>query len=162
MAVAYISVGTNIEREHHLRLAIQALHGHFPDLLCSSVYESEAVGFDGDPFYNLVVRVCTDMALLEVAAVLQQIENTQGRDRSQPRFSSRVIDLDLLLYDDQIFDNGKLQIPREEILHNAFVLWPLAEIAGEEIHPQLKRSYAALWQAFDRRKQPIWVVDFKV
>ena len=99
MSRIYISIGSNIEAERHLRLAIAELRKHYEDLRLSSVYESEAVGFDGDNFLNMVVGLDTDEEVHTVVQTLREIEDRHGRIRSGPRFSARTLDLDLLLYD---------------------------------------------------------------
>ena len=156
----YISIGSNIEPARHVRLAVTALHEYYGRLDISRVYESEAVGFDGDNFYNLVVGLDTEQDVNTVNRTLHEIEARYGRDRSGPRFSARSIDLDLLLYDDLIMKVDKLILPREEILQNAFVLWPLAEIAPEVIHPLEKCSMAELWARFDKVKQQLTPIEF--
>jgi 2-amino-4-hydroxy-6-hydroxymethyldihydropteridine diphosphokinase len=62
------------------------------------------------------------------------------------------------LYNDEVFEQGKLKIPREEILFNAFVLRPLAELAPDLKHPVEKKTYAELWNAFDQDSQPLWPI----
>jgi 2-amino-4-hydroxy-6-hydroxymethyldihydropteridine diphosphokinase len=161
MARVYVSIGSNIGREQNIRAGVADLKTRFGPLLLSSVYESEAVGFAGDSFYNLVAGFDTALTPLQVAAELRAIEERHGRMRDGPRFSSRTLDIDLLLYDDLVLHEGKLQIPRDEITKNAFVLWPLAEIAPQLEHPQLGVSYGALWESFDRQSQPLWPVAFK-
>lgn len=160
MARVYVSIGSNIDRDRNIRGGVADLHAHFGELQLSQVYESASVGFDGDNFYNLVAAFDTDMAVLEVARVLHEIEDEHGRTREGPRFSSRTLDIDMLLYDDLVLKEGKLELPREEITRNAFVLWPLAEIAPELEHPQLMQTYAELWGAFDKDKQPLWPIPF--
>jgi len=160
MSWVYISVGSNIEPAVNIRSAILDLRKHYPELVVSSVYESEAVGFDGDNFYNLVVGFETAEDVRQVAQRLRSIEDSHARDRKGPKFSSRTIDLDLLLYDDVIINDDSLNIPRDEISKNAFVLWPLAEIAGGVVHPQFKQAIATMWQAFDKDSQSLWPVDF--
>lgn len=160
MAWVFISLGSNIDREELTRAGVASLHQRYGDLLLSSVYESEAVGFVGEDFYNMVIGLQTDDDVLQVAATLRQIEDEHGRDRSGPRFSSRTLDLDLLLYDDLVLEEGRLQIPRDEILHRAFVLWPLAEIAGERVHPVEHKTYAELWQSFDKQKEKLRPIEF--
>jgi 2-amino-4-hydroxy-6-hydroxymethyldihydropteridine diphosphokinase len=161
MSRVYISIGSNIEPARHVRLAVAALHEYYGELTISSVYESAAVGFEGDNFYNLVVGLDTEQDVSEVNRTLHMIEDRYGRERSGPRFSARTIDLDLLLYDDLVVQDGKLVLPREEILQNAFVLWPLAEIAPDAIHPVEKVSFAGLWQRFDKRKQQLKPIAFE-
>ena len=160
MANVFISLGSNIERQANTRAGVQALRAHYGDLRLSSVYESEAVGFDGDSFYNMVIVLSTHDDVHAVAATLRKIEDEHGRDRNNPKFSSRTLDLDLLLYDDLIVDEQGLQIPRDEILKRAFVLWPLAEVAPDLQHPVEKKSYAALWMEFDKNKEKLRPVLF--
>nr|MBX2859401.1 2-amino-4-hydroxy-6-hydroxymethyldihydropteridine diphosphokinase [Cellvibrionaceae bacterium] len=127
----------------------------------SSVYESEAVGFEGDHFFNLVARIETDIAVGKLYQGLRKIEDAAGRDRSQARFSSRSLDIDILTYDNLHGTFDGIRLPREEILHNAFVLQPLAELAPEDIHPAKQLSYRQLWQSFDKNTQQLWVVPFE-
>lgn len=160
MTKIYISLGSNIERECHTRAGVNALRECFGKLELSSVYESEAVGFDGDAFYNMVIACEVDEEVHSVNRKLRDIEDANGRERTGPKFSSRTLDLDLLLYDDLILNENGLKLPREEILHNAFVLWPLAEIAPQRVHPEVGKSYAELWQAFDRSRENLKPIHF--
>ena len=159
MADIYISLGTNIEREHYLQLGLTALFNTFGKLTLSSLFESEAVGFDGPAFYNMVIGVTTEQTIEQVAKNLRQIEYDHGRALNAEKYSPRTLDLDLLLYDDLILQQPT-QIPRDEITKNAFVLWPLAEIAGNEIHPVNKQSYQQLWQNYDKNYQQLRKMPF--
>lgn len=161
MSRVYVSIGSNINRERNIRAGVADLRAHFGELTLSSVYESASVGFDGDNFYNLVASFETDEVVSKVTQILHEIENAHGRTREGPRFSSRTLDIDMLLYDDLVMHNGKLELPRDEITRNAFVLWPLAEIAPDLKHPVLKKTYANLWAVFDKDKQPLWPVGFE-
>lgn len=145
MARVSISLGSNINAEQNIRLAVKALREHFGQLDISPVYQTAAVGFEGDDFLNLVVCFDSEGDVFEVAARLKLIEDELGRDRSQPRFSARSIDLDLLTFDDLVMDERGVQIPRHEILQNAFVLKPLSDICAELRHPLLECSYRQLW-----------------
>ena len=156
----YISLGSNIDRESNTREGVRALAEEFGNLELSSVYESEAVGFEGDAFYNMVIACDVVDDVHSVNQTLRGIEDANGRDRSGPKFSSRTLDLDLLLYDDLILNELGLKLPREEILHNAFVLWPLSEIAPELTHPEAGKTYAELWQSFDKTKESLKPVEF--
>jgi 2-amino-4-hydroxy-6-hydroxymethyldihydropteridine diphosphokinase len=160
MSTIYISLGSNINREQNTREGVKALREAFGELLLSSVYESDAVGFDGDAFYNMVIACEVEMPVHEANQVLRDIEDRHGRDRSGPKFSSRTLDLDLLLYDDLVLDESGLTLPRGEILKNAFVLWPLAEIAPELKHPVDGRSYEVLWAQFDKSRESLQPVPF--
>ncbi|RDV28053.1 2-amino-4-hydroxy-6-hydroxymethyldihydropteridine diphosphokinase [Alteromonas aestuariivivens] len=154
-----ISVGSNIERSKHVRLARLALELHFESVKCSSVYESEAVGFHGEAFYNLVVEAQTSLSVEKVCEILKQIEAQNGRRKSDKKFSSRTLDLDLLTYDCAVIEQPVV-LPREEILTNAFVLWPLAELVPNNIHPIVKQTYRDLWHSFDQTAQNLWPIKF--
>lgn len=162
MARIYISIGSNINPAENVQQAVKALRENFSDVIVSPVYESEAVGFEGSNFLNLVVAADSELDVHETNKLLHEIEDHYGRDRSGPRFSARTIDLDLLLYDDLVLDEEGLEIPREEILHNAFVLWPLADIAPETVHPQLGKTIAELWQAFNKNSQKLWPIELEL
>jgi 2-amino-4-hydroxy-6-hydroxymethyldihydropteridine diphosphokinase len=160
VAIIYISLGSNIDRASNTRAGIQALHARFGELELSPVYESEAVGFQGDAFYNMVIACEVSEDVHSANRALAEIEDAHGRDRSGPRFSSRTLDLDLLLFDDLVLDQGGLKLPREEILKNAFVLWPLAEIAPDLVHPLVGKTYAELWAAFDKTRENLHPIEF--
>lgn len=148
MAEVYLSIGSNIEPAKHIRAALTALQARYGEVLLSPVYETEAVGFAGDNFYNLVASLTTEESPQQVAQVLREIEDAQGRKRTGERFSSRTLDIDLLLYDDWILHTDQLEIPRNEIVKYAFVLRPLAELSPNAVHPITGQTYAALWAAF--------------
>ncbi|HEY8220194.1 MAG TPA: 2-amino-4-hydroxy-6-hydroxymethyldihydropteridine diphosphokinase [Methylobacter sp.] len=162
MTRGYISIGSNIDKDKHIPASLRALEQAFGELTTSSIYESEPVGFTGDAFYNLVVGFDSDLEVKAVAKQLRQIELDNGRARDSQKFSARTLDLDLILYGNLIFNDGRLQIPRDEIEHYAFVLEPLAEIAPTLKHPISHLSYAELWDKFDKtslkqkRVTPAW------
>lgn len=159
MSRVYISIGSNIEAEKHVRLAVTELRRHYGEVRLSSVYESEAVGFAGDNFLNMVAGVDTDESVQTVSAVLHDIEDRHGRLHDGPRFSARTLDLDLLLYDDLIVNEDRLQIPRDEITKNAFVLWPLAELDPTYRHPLNGQTMVKLWENYDKSSQALWPVE---
>ena len=159
MAQVYVSIGSNIERERNIDTALQALAAAYGELQLSSVYESAAVGFDSAPFYNLVVAFETDVSPQAVQEVLHHIEDSQGRRRAG-ELAARTLDLDLLLYDELVIQAGKLVLPRADIDRYAFVLGPLAEIAGEQRHPVTGIRYADMWSAFDTAGQELQRIDW--
>ena len=145
-ATAYVGMGSNLDRENMLRRAVAALRQQFGEVRLSPVYDSAAVGFDGSDFLNLVASFDSDLDAGELVAIFHDIEDRLGRDRSLPKFASRPIDLDLLLYGDSIIDLPGLRIPRPEILENAFVLRPLQDLAPQFTHPENGETMAALWR----------------
>jgi 2-amino-4-hydroxy-6-hydroxymethyldihydropteridine diphosphokinase len=165
MARAYLSIGSNIDRERYVRSCLDTLAATYAPLFISSIYESEAVGFDGDPFYNLVVGIDTQQSLPELFVALRQIEHDHQRCRDATKFSARTLDIDILSYDDfvgefRLEDGSGGVLPRDEITKNAFVLQPLAEVAPDQQHPSMHQSYQQLWQLFDNPKQRLWPVSF--
>jgi 2-amino-4-hydroxy-6-hydroxymethyldihydropteridine diphosphokinase len=161
MAYVYVGIGSNCEREKHVRAAICALQSRFGKIIISSVYESKAVGFEGAAFYNLVVGFETTLSVGDLSTLLKRIEDDNDRVRGMPHaFADRTLDIDILLYDDYVgvFDN--VTLPRSEILKNAFVLWPLAEIAPTFVHPEAQKTIGQLWEAFDKNRQELHKIDF--
>lgn len=159
MVRVYVSLGSNVDREHHLRGGLDDLRREFGEVELSPVYESKAVGFEGEPFFNLVAAFDTEQSIEEVDALLSRIEEAHGRVRGEERFAPRTLDIDLLLFGDCVRQCTGFNVPREEISRYAFVLRPLADLAGDEIHPLLKRSYRELWAAFDDPSQSLWPVS---
>ncbi len=160
MAQVFIGVGSNREREKHIRAGIRALAAVFRNLRISTVYENRAVGFDGANFYNFVVGCETDLEVEQVAGQLHRIEEEYGRDRSGLYPHTITLDLDLLLYDDLVLTQGALQLPRADIDRYAFVLCPLAELAPDLRHPVSGKTCASLWSEFDTAGQALQPVEF--
>ena len=161
MAHVFLGVGSNIERERYIVAGLDALAGLFGELLLSSVYDSEAIGFAGQPFLNLVVGIDTNLTPGQLCRQLRHIETEHGRPANATRFSARQLDIDILTHGQLTGTIEGVELPRPEILENAFVLCPLAEVAGQEVHPLARKTYAALWQAYDRGSQQLAKVDFQ-
>ena len=150
MSIVHLNIGSNLNRRTNIRLAIKALEQYFSNIVLSSLFESPSEGFKGNDFYNVGVSITTVKTSNEVVDILHDIENSLGRDRSLPKFSSRMIDLDLVLYGG-IIDEA-LNVPRKDILKYAFVLAPLAELNPEVIHPLEGTSYQNLWKIFQSKQ----------
>jgi 2-amino-4-hydroxy-6-hydroxymethyldihydropteridine diphosphokinase len=160
VAKVYVSLGSNIHRYRHITASLEALQQHFGALAISPVYESVSVGFDGSNFLNLVVGFDTALSVGDLSNCLRGIEHDNGRRRDGPRYSPRTLDIDILTYADLAGVIDGIELPREEISQNAFVLLPLAELAGEDIHPLFKQSYQHMWDDYDQASQRLWRVDF--
>jgi len=162
MARIYVSIGSNIEREPNIRAAVRALRGHFGALTLSSVYENKPIGFEGENFYNLVAAFDTNEQPESVNSVLHDIERRLGRRRGPSRFSSRTIDLDLLLYGDLVRHDADWRVPRPEIAEYACVLRPLAELAPDDHNPLSGESFAQMWAKFDQDTQLLTLVPLEL
>jgi 2-amino-4-hydroxy-6-hydroxymethyldihydropteridine diphosphokinase len=145
MAKAYLSLGSNLEPEAHLRRAIDELRERFGDVTVSSVYRTPAVGFDGPDFLNAAAIIETDLDVFALDAWLHALENTHGRRRDGPRFANRPLDIDIVFFDELVLKGpGHLEIPRPELQY-AFVLKPLADIAPDFRDPRSGKTLAELW-----------------
>jgi len=156
MAEVFIGIGSSIDRSENIRLGIDSLQAEFGELLLSPLYESEAVGFSGVNFYNLVVKLYTEQNIVDLIKNLKSIEKKHGRPETSIKFAPRTLDLDLLLYDQQVYP--EFDLPRGEILKNAFVLKPLSELAPTLRHPVMGETYHVLWSNYPQQKQKLWKV----
>ncbi|GIX34365.1 MAG: 2-amino-4-hydroxy-6-hydroxymethyldihydropteridine diphosphokinase [Lysobacteraceae bacterium] len=146
MATVLLSLGSNIEPRRHLDAAVAALRQRFGAVRVSRYYRTPAVGFSGPDFLNAGAAIETELEPAALNDWLHALEAAHGRRRDGPRFSSRTLDVDIVLYDARVMrGEGHLEIPRAELRH-AFVLGPLAEIAPDFIEPVSGRTLAALWR----------------
>ena len=146
MPIAYIGIGSNLgNREENCQKAIALLiKKNIKITKRSSLYEIEPWGVKEQPrFINMAVEIETNLEPAELLKVIKEIENSMGR-RKGIRWGPRVIDLDVLLYDDLILKTGELEIPHPAIKDREFVLKPLSEIAPDKIHPIFKKSIKTL------------------
>lgn len=143
----YIGIGSNLnEPLENCRRAMDHLSGHSKIKVTahSSFYKTEPVGkTDQDWFINTVVEARTSLSPPDLLKELLSIENNMGRERLE-KWGPRIIDLDLLFYDDRIENSDTLTLPHPEIQFRKFVLAPLCEISGEIIHPVLNISVQQL------------------
>ena len=148
MADVYVAAGSNVEPEKNLARALDELEQAFGELAVSPAYRNPAVGFEGDEFINLVVGLRTDDAPSQVKQTLERIEELCGRPRTAPKWASRTMDLDILMYDQLVSDEPGLILPRPDLLRRAFMLKPLADLAPGLRHPTQHRTIGELWAAF--------------
>ncbi len=137
----YIALGTNLgDRQANLRAALNGLPPAALVRRSSPVYETAPWGFvDQPPFLNMVVEASTTLSPQELLTALKQLEGRLGR-RPSARWGPRLIDLDILLFDDLVLDDPGLCLPHPHLHERAFVLVPLADLAPDICHPVLHRT----------------------
>lgn len=160
MVKVFVGIGSNIDREKNMRGGLHALAERFGKLMLSPVYQCRSIGFDGDDFYNMVASFITHKEIDEVAAELKEIEYDFGRRRNQARFSSRTLDIDLLLYGDTVDQN--YDVPREDILKYAFVLKPMLDMEPALVHPETGRTIKEIWQSFPQHEVDLEEVNLDI
>lgn len=147
MNKVYLSLGTNIgEREQNLKLAVRLLQ-EMPNIsvqAISSIYETAPVGYVDQPsFLNIALYIETSLSALEMLKICQSVENELGRVR-EIRWGPRIIDLDILLFNNDNIEVENLIVPHPRMFERAFVLVPLIEIAKSLETPQLKMAKTSL------------------
>jgi 2-amino-4-hydroxy-6-hydroxymethyldihydropteridine diphosphokinase len=148
MTDVYVAAGSNVEPLVNLSRALRELGRHY-QLRHSSAYRNKAVGFAGEDFINLVVSFDTTDSLPQVIARLHEAEAVCGRPRDAPKWAPRTMDLDLLIYGDEIRDEPGLKLPRPDLVKRPYMLRPMAELAPELKHPTLGKTMRELWVQID-------------
>ena len=145
MSIVYLGLGTNLgDRKQNIRKAIEAISLKMSISKQSSLYETTAWGYTDQPnFLNQVIQVETNLSPLRLLNFLKKTEVELGRVENF-RYGPRLIDIDILFYDDLVITTSRLQIPHPMLPERAFVLVPLNEIAPGYIHPVLKKTVAEL------------------
>jgi 2-amino-4-hydroxy-6-hydroxymethyldihydropteridine diphosphokinase len=146
----YIALGSNLgDRLRFLQAALDAIFKSIGDVKsCSSLYETPAYGFEGPSFFNACCKVETTLGAEDLLLRLQGIEKDLGRNSSSKNgYASRVIDLDILFYDDRIIDSPQLQVPHPKLRERLFVLVPLMDLATDLRHPVLEADIETLLAA---------------
>lgn len=145
MITTYVGIGSNIGRHKHIEAAISELRNFDPELRLSTIYECEAVGFESQPFYNLVVEMKTSLDLTNFSRQLRDIEFKWGRAVDAGKFEPRTVDLDIILYG-SVISTGQPELPRSDIVKYAFVLQPLLELCPQLTVPNDGRTIEQIAQ----------------
>ncbi|WP_260260948.1 2-amino-4-hydroxy-6-hydroxymethyldihydropteridine diphosphokinase [Vibrio intestinalis] len=146
MITAYIGIGSNIDREKHVEAALKELEHLGEQLRISTIYECDAVGFDSEPFYNLVAELRTSLSLTDFSQALRNIELKWGRKINAGKFEPRTVDLDLILFGDLVSKQSP-QIPRCDIYKYRFVIQPLSELCPDFVVPDDGRTIEQIFKA---------------
>jgi 2-amino-4-hydroxy-6-hydroxymethyldihydropteridine diphosphokinase len=147
MKIVFLGIGTNLgSREDNLEQAVAQIEKYIGQVRkSSSVYETDPWGFHSDEaFLNMVIEVETELRPQELIAKVLKIESSLGRVRNEQQYSPRVIDIDILLYNNLVIDELNLKIPHPRLHERKFVLIPLCEIAPEMIQPVLGKTFGEL------------------
>ncbi|NND81314.1 MAG: 2-amino-4-hydroxy-6-hydroxymethyldihydropteridine diphosphokinase [Gammaproteobacteria bacterium] len=145
----FLGIGSNIEPQRHVAKVVQQIRDDYPRAEFSSLYQSPAVGFEGDDFLNLVVRISDHCALEHIFSYADRLEQAAGRMRvARGNFDARSLDVDLLLFGDLHGHYAGHDLPDPDILCFAHVLAPLAELAPQRQHPVLGTTLGELWAGF--------------
>ena len=159
MPIAYLGLGSNLDAEKNLQLALRELRERFSVQKISTAYRSKALGFEGADFLNMVVCIETELSPCDLCGQLELIHEVAGRRRRPDKFVSRTLDIDLLLYDQLVANEPPVRLPRDDVLQHNFVLKPLAEIAPDYRHPVTGKSLSEHWQEFDAASHPLTRVN---
>jgi 2-amino-4-hydroxy-6-hydroxymethyldihydropteridine diphosphokinase len=161
MPDVFVAAGSNIEPLRHLGAALAGLARSYAPLTISPAYQNKAVGFEGDDFVNLVVGFATNDSLERVRTRLQEIETDCGRPRDAPKWAPRAMDLDILLYGDEVRNEAGLVVPRPDLLKRPYMLKPMCDIAPDVMHPTQQRTMRELWQSFEGKDHAMTVVKVR-
>jgi 2-amino-4-hydroxy-6-hydroxymethyldihydropteridine diphosphokinase len=154
MPIVYLVLGSNIgEKEQHLTQAL-----HLISQICtiqkkSHIYLTEPVGYtDQDWFLNIAIEAETDLSPEDLLTSLQSIERSLGRIKTRTK-GPRIIDIDILFYDDQILQTKQLIIPHPSVHERLFMLRPLMDVNPDLVHPLLKKSIKELYTLLPKDKE---------
>ena len=158
----FLSLGSNIDPEKNLKYACRELKKAFGNIQISSVYRNKPIGFEGNDFLNMVVKVKSTFNPNEMLDFIRGLEAATGRDIGIGAFDSRTLDIDMLLFGSLVHPEKSFKIPRNDIELYSFVLCPLAEIEPDGIHPITGKTFKDLWESFDQAEHPLSKVSLEV
>ena len=160
MSKVYLSIGSNKgNRSVLINKAINEIEKKVGIIISrSSIYQSKSWGFDSNEFYNLCLLIDTDIVPKSLLINLKKIEKSMGREDIDGSYSDRLIDIDILFYDNIIIDSEDLKIPHPKIEIRKFVLVPMLEIADDYVHPILNKTIRQLDNECDDQGIPLKII----
>ncbi len=144
MAKVWFSIGSNINREKNVKFAISHLKKKYGPVTFSPVYETKAVGFIGNDFYNLVGSFTTELSIHQLRDQFDRFEQQTGRIKTGHHFEDRTLDLDILFYDEIQYQDDRITIPHPDVVEYDFILLPLSELSPDFTHPILGETLKTL------------------
>ena len=158
----FLSLGSNIDPIENLNYACRELKKTFGNIQLSSVYRNKPIGFVGNDFLNMVVKVKSTYSPDEILDCLRGLEAATARDIGTGAYESRTLDIDMILYGDLVHPEKPFKIPRNDIELYSFVLCPLAEIEPDGIHPVIGKTFKDLWEGFDQEEHALKKVSLDI
>ena len=160
MSKVYLSIGSNKgNRSVLINKAIDEIEKKVGIIISrSSIYESKSWGFDSNDFYNLCLLIDTDIMPKSLLINLKKIEKSMGREDVDGSYSDRLIDIDILFYDNITTDSEDLKIPHPKIEIRKFVLVPMLEIADDYVHPILNKTIKELYNDCSDKDIPLKII----
>jgi 2-amino-4-hydroxy-6-hydroxymethyldihydropteridine diphosphokinase len=155
--IVYLGLGSNIHRNSNIRAGLDRLSLIMTAIDFSPVFVSEAVGIKTDLFFNMVIRGHCELSLKSLIKEIKDIEISSGRQRNSPEVS---LDIDILLYGDEVGAKAGIILPNEEIETAAHVLYPLSLVAKGDKHPVTGIPFSTLWASMDRPRR-LWPIPFE-
>jgi 2-amino-4-hydroxy-6-hydroxymethyldihydropteridine diphosphokinase len=162
MTDVYVAAGSNVDPEENLARACREIAQTWPDAIFSRAYRNKAVGFEGPDFINMVLGFHSNDPLAKVLVRLRDIEVICGRPRNSPKWASRAMDLDVLLFGTRVEKTDDYTVPRPDLLKRPYMLGPMAEIAPSVVHPTAQKTIGELWREFDRDSHPMIPVSIEL
>ena len=155
--IAYIAVGSNMgDKLSNCRNGIEALASGTRQTKVEAVspfYKTEPMDYkDQDWFVNAVIEISTELLPLKLLDTLQGIQKNAGRITDKIRYGPRILDLDIIFFDNLVMDDKRLQIPHPRMHERRFVLQPLCDISPNMIHPVMKKTVKSLMNLLDDRE----------
>ena len=163
MSISYLALGSNLgNKEENIQKAVKAISCISEIKSCSSIYETEPWGFtDKNFFFNMALCINTELEAFSLLNEIIKIELLLGREREKKQWVARIIDIDILFYDNQIINQPNLIIPHPQLINRQFVLKPLLEIAPEFVHPVYQKSISILQKECKDICEVKWVKHFQ-